>query len=260
MQNKYYKLSEIQFLNNVNYFIDNNLQNIIDRALKNAPNYPLQVGIFNETSELRDKYPKLFQIIDNKYLNIESGYLSIDTYSLSNIRICDQSGNSKDVFNFNENEDIEIHLQSLNIYSNLEIYKIFVSWEDFVNIIKQINKKDTKNFQTSELNNFVSLTKKYQKNIDYLNSLDGYKIFYKFYDILRNPNLDNLFNLNMIDVEKKLLKINDINIKEIAEEIKKLEIALINKKIADKDATVVIDMGRKYTILSLIFFIKTIGL
>jgi hypothetical protein len=126
------------------------------------------------------------------------------------------------------------------IYNNTNAIKMRMYHQDFHKIENKelykekyllINKKDTKNFQSSELNNFVSLTKKYQKNIDYLNSLNSYKIFYKFYDILQNPNLDNLFNLNMIDIEKKLLEIDVTNIKEIAEEIKKLGIGYLEYEI-----------------------------
>jgi len=125
-----------------------------------------------------------------------------------------------------------IIVDKFNIYNNTNVIKLRLIHQEYYQITNnELYKEDNfipdyktlknnKNFSSKELTNFINFSKKYKKMIDFLNSLDAYKTSTKFYGILNEPNLNNLFNIDIDEVLKKVSLINDYNFKEIANEIK----------------------------------------
>ena len=125
-----------------------------------------------------------------------------------------------------------IIVDKFNIYNNTNVIKIRLMHQEYYQLTNnELYKEDNyipdyktlknnKNFSSKELTNFINLSKKYKKMIDFLNSLDAYKTSMEFYGILNDPNLNNLFNIDIDEVLKKVSLINDYNFKEIINEIK----------------------------------------
>lgn len=126
------------------------------------------------------------------------------------------------------------------IYGNTNVIKLRLFYQDYYQIYNNVlyqeknilpKHNDYKNFNSKELNNFIILSKKYQKTIDFLNSLNSYKINIKYYEELEKVNSDDLFNIDIEKINNKLALINQYNFKEIAEEIKKLGIGYYESEL-----------------------------
>lgn len=138
-------------------------------------------------------------------------------------------------------------VDKFKIYNNTNVVKIRLIHQEYYQITNnELYKEDSfipdfktlkniKKFNCKELNNFIDLSKKYQKMIDFINSLEPYKISVKFYEILNDPNLNNLFNIDIDEIIKKLSLINDYNFREIANEIKTLGIGYYNYHLNRQD-------------------------
>ncbi len=152
---------------------------------------------------------KTTQYIDEKEILImpNSYYIVVDKFTI-----------------YNNTNVIKIRLIHQEYYQirNNELYKE----DNYIPDYKTL--KNNKKFNSKELTNFINLSKKYKKMIDFLNLLDAYKTSMDFYKILNDSNLNNLFNIDIDEIIKKVSLINGYNFREIANEIKTMGIGYYN--------------------------------
>jgi hypothetical protein len=131
-------------------------------------------------------------------------------------------------------------VDKFNIYNDITIVKLKLIKQDYFQIKNNElyeqqtiipKQKDYKNFNSSELNNFIKLSQIYKKMIDKLNSLNLYKIDITFYQEIYDSNNNNLFNLDMELINNIVSQIDDLNIRKKAEEIKNIGLGYYNNQI-----------------------------
>jgi hypothetical protein len=130
------------------------------------------------------------------------------------------------------------------IYNNVSVVKLRMFKQDYFQI--QFNKmyeplnytpktKDYSNFNSHIIKNFIKKTEDYKKMIDSLISLENYNISQDLYKELNDCHNNDLFNLDTFLIRETLEKIDDYNIKDIAEEIRKYGLGYYTRQIKTKD-------------------------
>jgi hypothetical protein len=135
-------------------------------------------------------------------------------------------------------------LEINKIYNNVNLIKTRLCEQKYYQIINSelykqeditIKNKNYKNFNSKELNNFIIKSLKYQKMINTLNSMKDYQINRDFYLEMENENFSNMFNIDIDSINLTINKINDFNIKETYEQIKKLGIGYYDYELNSID-------------------------
>jgi hypothetical protein len=126
------------------------------------------------------------------------------------------------------------------IYNNINVIKIKMIKQDYYqiennNLYKQQTiypkSKDIMDFKSLELDKFIKLTQNYKNIINKFNFMILYKLSTQFYNDLNNPNNDNIFNIDMDLINNIVSQINDLNIREKAEEIKRVGLGYYDHEI-----------------------------
>lgn len=126
------------------------------------------------------------------------------------------------------------------MYNNVNVVKLRLYYQKYHQIVnKELYRDETiypkakqfNNFNCGELNNFIKKSVKYQKMISGLKTMKDYQIGKYFYHELTNSNNSNMFNLDIGEINKIVNQMNESNIKDKAEEIKKLGLGYYDDQI-----------------------------
>lgn len=131
-------------------------------------------------------------------------------------------------------------VDKFKIYNNVNVIKIRLYRQEYHQIINsELYREDNKlpkpekmlNFNSPELNKFIKKSVRYQKMINKFNSMKSYQIGKYFYCEMNDYNNSNMFNLDMSVINKIVEEIDESNIKNKAEEIKKLGLGYYDYQI-----------------------------
>ena len=131
-------------------------------------------------------------------------------------------------------------LEKNKIYGDVNVIKLRLCEQKYYQITNSklyepeelILKNDKiKNFNSKELNNFINDSVKYQQMVNVLISMKEYQIHRNFYNEMNNDELSNIFNVDIVSINKISAQISNLNIKEKLDEIKNLGIGYYDHEL-----------------------------
>ena len=122
-------------------------------------------------------------------------------------------------------------VEKSKIYGDVNLVKIRLCEQKYYQIVNSklyepeeltLKNEQIKRFSSKELIKFINKSIKYQKMINTLVLMKNYQINRIYYDELNDLNFSNMFDLDIVSINQIKEQITNYNIKEKAEELKRL--------------------------------------